>query len=307
MKDVNETIKMEEKTKKDSLDNSLDAGIIGLFTDHDSEEFSYGFYEAQKAIETIKSMGISNGKYLISFYDEDLPKLFCGKEFLFAEEKELKEMNGKGSYVLVIPKHSLNTLYAEDFKEIREAMNEYLKRNGKNEKNNGNSKRYQFKRIKDLDRVPFFDSPVFIRAYKLARLGYLASDVKHFDLPKIHKSSIDEDLDSVCVLNDKIKNIGNNSYLILETQCFNEFTVSKKQVGYSAIIVGKLVDFKRIKKENGLEEVIGAVESVDKNDKEKLFKACKEYGFRGNVGIWKIDGEEIVPFKYTKLNINRLK
>jgi hypothetical protein len=308
MRKTDELTKTNDGTKEDFLDDSLDNSIYNMFTDADAQEFSFGFYEAQKAIETGKAMGISNGKYILSLFDEDLPKVFLNKEFLFADDTQMKEMNGKSAYILVIPKHSLNTLYAKDFKEIKEAMNEYLKPNGNNKKHNGANKSYKFKRITDLERVPFFDRPEFVRAYKLAKLGYLANDVKHFDLPKVHKSNIDEDLDSVCsVFNDKIKNIGNNSYLLLETQCFSESTINKKQDGYSAIIVGKLVDFKRIKTENGLEEVIGTVESIDKNDTAELFKACKEYGFKGYVGAWKINSEELVPFKYTKINMKKLK
>lgn len=293
---------------KDSLDAQLDEGFVEALTESDAQDFSYGFYEAQRAIDIGKAMGISNGKYLVSIYDSDLPNVFCEEEFLFAEDKQMREMNGKSPYVLIIPKHSLNTLYAKDFKEIKEAMNEYLKPNGNNKKHNGANKAYQFKRIRDLERLPFFDSYTFVHAYKLAKLGYLASDVKHFDLPKIHKSNIDEDLDSVCnVCNDKIENIGRNNYLILETHCFDERSVNKKQGGYSTIIVGKLVDFKRIKTENGLEEVIGTVESIDKKDTKELFSACKEYGFKGYVGAWKINSEERVPFKYTKVNMKSLK
>jgi len=306
---INEEIK---EGFKGPLDARLNKGYVEMLTESDAQDFSYGFYEAQNAIDIAKSMRNSNGKFIISIYDdEDLLKVFRDKKFLFADHNELKEINSKGSYFLVIPKHSLNTLYAKDFKEIREAMNKYLKPTEKNKKHNGADKNYKSKMIKDLARVSFFNSNECIQAYKLAKQGCFADDVKHFDLLKIHvpQSNIDEDLDSVCVVrDDKIKNIGRNNYLILETQCFDECLVNKKQhCYYCSIIVGKLVDFKRIKTENGLEKVVGTVESIDKNDTEELFRACKEYRFKGSVLSWKINDEELVPFKYTKVDIKSWK
>lgn len=291
-----------------SLDNCHDKSLVEILSEGDAQEFSYGFYEAQKAVDIAKTMGISNGNYLIFLYDEELPGVFCEKEFLFADDKQIKEMNGKSAYFLIVPKHSLTTLYASDFEEIKSAMNEYLKSDRKDEMHKDFGKVYPFKTIKDLEKVPFFDEDEFKYAYECTMRGYLPEDAKRFDLPKVHGDDIDVDLDSVCsVCNDRIKNIGWNNYLILETLCFDEYSINKKQDCYSTVIVGKLVDFKRVKTEDGLEEITGTVESIDEGDVAELFRTCREYGFKGRIGAWKIEDEELVPFRYSKVDMKSLK
>ncbi|GEM_PF-3034985 len=251
-----------------------------LSNEKNAEEFTYGFYDALKAMESMMPLEIPDISHLITITDE------CDE--LEKAPSHCKEVS------FILP-------YTLDTKVIREfemGKRDYLLKHPDKKK----PVRYNFREINDVFKIPGFDIDEFATAFYDTSLGKKIKDVNSFDNRVISKRrSSDLDFDSFClILRDKTITLEDNkSYLILETQCFDENS-GKVYECYSTIIVGELIYFKRTK-EGFVEKVVAQAKGVEKEEHSILREIAKEYGFKGCVCAWYIPCQEIIPVEYSKL------
>lgn len=251
-----------------------------LSNEKNAEEFTYGFYDAQKAMERMMPLEIPIKMHLITITEE------CNNP--------QKASSDCSETSFILP-------YTLDTKVIREfemGKRDYLLKHPDKKQ----PLKYDFRKIDDVFKIPGFDIDDFTTGFYDTVQGKKIKDVSYFDEKSISKRKpCDLDFDSFClILRDKTITLEDNkSYLILETQCFDENS-GKVYECYSTIIVGELIYFKRTK-EGFVEKVVAQAKGVEKEEHSILREIAKEYGFKGCVCAWYIPCQEIIPVEYSKL------